>query len=300
MLFYIQIISQERFDMMEKNVSVIIPSYNRAHLLREIIPSYFQDEVLEVIVINDCSKDNTREVLGELQQKYLNLVVLENDSNKKQMFSKNRGIDIAKGDFIFFGDDDSYLQLGTIRRMLETKNKTKADVVGARILYMNNNEREFEQCIERHKSEGKFVSNLSKMEFSFTADLDEPVECFYAQSLVLVERRSIGDLRFDTGYTGNCYREETDFMLALYLNKLKFVYDSQALLINLPPQKATGGSRTANKFKYHYESVVNNHRFLKKYNDAINRITNDRQTIFARQLNFIIFKIRSFARKFLK
>ncbi|EAS2534675.1 glycosyltransferase family 2 protein, partial [Salmonella enterica] len=38
--------------MVERNVSIIIPSYNRAHLLWEIIPSYFQEEVLEVIVIN--------------------------------------------------------------------------------------------------------------------------------------------------------------------------------------------------------------------------------------------------------
>ncbi|MBJ3591049.1 glycosyltransferase [Salmonella enterica subsp. enterica serovar Saintpaul] len=286
--------------MMEKNVSVIIPSYNRAHLLKQIIPGYFQDEVLEVIVINDCSKDNTKEVLCELQQIYSNLVVLENDANKKQMFSKNRGIEIAKGEFIFFGDDDSYLQPGAIRRMLDTKKRMGADVVGARILYMNNNESEFDQCIVRHKTEGKFVSNLSKLEFSFTADLDEPVECFYAQALILIERRMVGDFRFDTGYTGNCYREETDFMLMLYLNKLKFVYDSHALLINLPPQKATGGARTSNKFKYHYESVINNHRFLKKYNDAINRITNDRKTIFARQLHFILFKVTSFSRKFLK
>ncbi|EGT0623189.1 glycosyltransferase family 2 protein [Citrobacter braakii] len=286
--------------MMRKNVSVIIPSYNRAHLLRQIIPGYFQDEVLEVIVINDCSKDNTREVLCELQQLHSNLVVLENESNKKQMFSKNRGIDIAKGEFIFFGDDDSYLQPGAIRRMLDTKKRTGADVVGARILYMKNNESEFEQCIERHRKEGKFVSNLSKLEFSFTADLDEPVECFYAQALILVERSTIGSIRFDTSYTGNCYREETDFMLALYLKKFKFVYDSQALLINLPPQKATGGARTANKLKYHYESVVNNNRFLKKYNNAINEITNDRQLIFNRQLYFIFYKIISFTRKLLK
>ena len=286
--------------MIKKNVSVIIPSYNRAHLLCEILPGYFQEEVQEVIVINDCSTDNTREVLLEMQYKFPNLIVLENDTNKKQTFSKNRGLDIAKGEYIFFGDDDSFLQEGTIARMLDTKKKTNADIVGARILYMNNNETEFTQCIARHKREGRFVSDLSKMEFSFTAELESPVECFYAQALILVRRELIGNSRFSEIYTGNCYREETDFMLSLYLQKYKFVYDSQALLINLPPQKATGGSRTANKFKYHYESVVNNHRFLKKYNDAINRITNDRQTIFARQLNFIIFKIRSFARKFLK
>ncbi|HAN1956892.1 glycosyltransferase, partial [Escherichia coli] len=55
--------------MSEKNVSIIIPSYNRAHILKEVIPSYFQDETLEVIVINDGSTDNTNSVLAELKEK---------------------------------------------------------------------------------------------------------------------------------------------------------------------------------------------------------------------------------------
>lgn len=87
--------------MSEKNVSIIIPSYNRAHILKEVIPSYFQDETLEVIVINDGSTDNTNSVLAELKEKYSQLVILENDTNKKQMYSKNRGIEIAKGNIFF-------------------------------------------------------------------------------------------------------------------------------------------------------------------------------------------------------
>ncbi|MCZ6088382.1 glycosyltransferase family A protein [Escherichia coli] len=66
------------------------------------MPSYFQDETLEVIVINDGSTDNTNSVLAELKEKYSQLVILENDTNKKQMYSKNRGIEIAKGKYIFF------------------------------------------------------------------------------------------------------------------------------------------------------------------------------------------------------
>ncbi|MFO3905290.1 glycosyltransferase [Enterobacter hormaechei] len=283
--------------MIERSVSVIIPSYNRAHLLWEILPSYFQHEVLEVIVINDCSKDKTNEVLQEIKQKYPQLIILENEKNSKQMFSKNRGLDIAKGKYIFFGDDDSYLLPDTIKQMLETKRKTGADIVGARIIYMDRNEHEFNQCIERHKTEGRFISKLSTLEFNFTAALSQPVECFYAQALILAEKNSIGDVRFDTRYTGNCYREETDFMLTLFLMGKKFVYDSQALLINLPPQKATGGARTSNKFKYHVESVVNNHRFLKKFNNEINKVTLSKYTIFHRQFMFISSKIMSFIRK---
>ncbi len=287
-ILYLQLRSRVKsYD--RKNVSVIIPSYNRAHLLWEILPSYFQHEVLEVIVINDCSSDNTSDILREIKDKYPELIILENDKNRKQMFSKNKGLDVAKGKYVFFGDDDSYLLPDTIKQMLVTKKNTAADIVGARILYMNKDEQEFCQCIERHTREGKFISNLKNLEFCYTAALSDPVECFYAQALILVEKDAVADTRFDLRYTGNCYREETDFMLSLYLNGKKFVYDSQALLINLPPQKATGGARTANKFRYHFESVVNNYRFLKKFNKEINKVTCSNYSILHRQVSFYLF-----------
>ncbi|MFV4834326.1 glycosyltransferase family 2 protein, partial [Escherichia coli] len=80
----------------------------------------------------------------------------------------------------------------------------------------------------------------------------------------------------------------------------KFIYDSKALLINLPPRKATGGARTANRLKYHYESCINNYRFLKKYNDNLNLLSGQKHAIFYRQCQFVLLKMKSFIGKFLK
>ena len=52
---------------MEKCVSVIVPSYNRAHLLKKTIPSYIQENVGEVIIVDDASTDNTFDVINELK-----------------------------------------------------------------------------------------------------------------------------------------------------------------------------------------------------------------------------------------
>ncbi len=72
--------------------------------------------------------------IAELKEKYSQLVILENKTNKKQMYSKNRGIEIAKGKYIFFGDDDSYLLPGVISRLLATKYETGASHKSAQIL----------------------------------------------------------------------------------------------------------------------------------------------------------------------
>lgn len=57
-------------DMVQKNVTVIIPSFNRAHILYKTIPSYIQDVTLEVIVVDDGSDDYTQKAVANLQRKY--------------------------------------------------------------------------------------------------------------------------------------------------------------------------------------------------------------------------------------
>lgn len=72
-----------------------MPSYGRAHLLKKTIPTYLQKGVVELILVDDCSPDNTREVVEDLQKTYPQIKYLRNERNMKQTASKNRGIDLA-------------------------------------------------------------------------------------------------------------------------------------------------------------------------------------------------------------
>lgn len=51
-----------------KTVTVVIPSYNRAKILPKTIPTYLQPDVNELIIIDDCSSDNTEQVVKKLQK----------------------------------------------------------------------------------------------------------------------------------------------------------------------------------------------------------------------------------------
>ena len=90
-----------------KTVTVVIPSYNRAKILPKTIPTYLQPDVNELIIIDDCSSDNTEQVVKKLQKKYPIIKYFRNEVNSKQTFSKNVGIKNATCDYIYFGDDDS-------------------------------------------------------------------------------------------------------------------------------------------------------------------------------------------------
>ena len=106
-----------------KDVTVVIPSYNRARILPKTIPTYIQPEVKELIIIDDCSSDNTMQVVKKLQKKYPIIKYFRNEVNSKQTFSKNVGIKNASCDYIYFGDDDSIIKPGTIRKLIEVKEK---------------------------------------------------------------------------------------------------------------------------------------------------------------------------------
>jgi glycosyltransferase involved in cell wall biosynthesis len=87
-------------------VSVILPTRNRADLLPRAIASVLAQTYrnLELIVVNDASSDNTREVLEGISDPRLS--VIHREVNKGASAARNAGIAIARGEFVAFQDDD--------------------------------------------------------------------------------------------------------------------------------------------------------------------------------------------------
>ena len=85
-------------------VSVIIPTYNRAHVLREAIDSVLTQRYsdLELLVVDDGSTDHTKEMMSSYTSK-LTYIYQE---HKGVSAARNRGIKHAKGDYLSFLDSD--------------------------------------------------------------------------------------------------------------------------------------------------------------------------------------------------
>jgi glycosyltransferase involved in cell wall biosynthesis len=96
---------------MEKkpNLSVIIPTFNRAHLLSKAIKSVLDQTYkdFEIFVIDDCSTDKTSDVVKSFKNKKIKYLV--HKENQGGSAARNTGIKAAKGDFITFLDDDDEL-----------------------------------------------------------------------------------------------------------------------------------------------------------------------------------------------
>lgn len=91
------------------NVSVIIPTYNRADKLARSVKSVLSQsyDVFEILIIDDGSKDNTRKIVEKLQDKHPDKIFyykLEQNSGPAR--ARNFGVSKARGEYIAFHDDD--------------------------------------------------------------------------------------------------------------------------------------------------------------------------------------------------
>jgi len=91
-------------------VSIIIPTYNRKEKLIDSILSIesqnYPKDKFEIIIIDDNSTDDTQKETRKLMKKYKNIRYQKNQRNLGPAASRNAGIRIAKGEYIFFTDDD--------------------------------------------------------------------------------------------------------------------------------------------------------------------------------------------------
>ena len=94
-------------------ITVIIPAFNAQASIERAVKSVLDQTYgfIELIVVNDCSSDNTPLLLQNLKKEAENLRVIDNKFNKGVAAARNQGIDAATGEWITFLDADDYFDL---------------------------------------------------------------------------------------------------------------------------------------------------------------------------------------------
>lgn len=119
-----------------KRVSIIITSYNLEKYIDKAITSVINQTYknIEVIVVDDCSQDDTRQIIKKHQNKYPIIAILK-DVNKGISHSRNMGIKKATGDYVVFVDGDDYLKEDMIEKMVNKATEYQADLVDSRQIF---------------------------------------------------------------------------------------------------------------------------------------------------------------------
>lgn len=112
-------------------VSIVIPTYNRAHCLPRSLESVLRQtfDDFEVIVVDDCSTDSTQDYLKTINDPRLR--VLRHDQNKGGSAARNTGIKAARADLVAFQDSDDEWLVTKLARQVEEYRKTNSPDYGA-------------------------------------------------------------------------------------------------------------------------------------------------------------------------
>ena len=121
-------------------ISVIIPLYNTAEYIGECLESLliqtFQD--FEVIVVDDCSTDNSVAIVESYRPKFngrLTLTKTEKNSGGGGYVPRNVGFKLAKGKYVYFADADDFLLGSALETFYKTAEENEVDVIYTAIRY---------------------------------------------------------------------------------------------------------------------------------------------------------------------
>lgn len=183
-------------------LSVIVPCYNSALYLEKCLDSIIANEVdMELILVNDGSKDNTLKIMKDYAKKYKFIKIVDK-KNGGLSDARNAGIDVAKGKYIAFIDSDDTINKNMFNEMLDKAITGDFDVVtcGVKMIYSDH---------ELEVNPG-YTDDLNNQE-----SIKKQMYNFYPAACNKIYKRELLEkIRFKKGV---CY-EDVEFMYRLLPN----------------------------------------------------------------------------------
>lgn len=198
-----------------KKISIIIPVYNAELYLKKCIDSVINQtyQNLEIILINDGSVDQSREICLEYAQKDKRIIVIDLEKNSGQSNARNLGLEKSSGEYLGFVDSDDWIELDTYSYLVDLIKKTNSDI--AKI----ENSKVFQEKVSKNdKKENVRIYKNSQILKRFLLKDD------YTLCNKLYKRILFENIKFETG---TIYED----MLPLYkiMNKCRIMVESNQI-----------------------------------------------------------------------
>mgnify|MGYP000140755713 CR=1 FL=1 len=118
---------------MDELVSVNICTYNRSKLLSRCLESVIAQDYpnFEVVIVDDCSTDDTEQVVEKFKGTFKRIKYIKHAKNKKLAVARNTGVENSLGHYIaFMDDDDEWLDKSKLTKQVETFSADKSSSLG--------------------------------------------------------------------------------------------------------------------------------------------------------------------------
>lgn len=208
-------------------VTVILPAYNAEPYIAEAIRSVLAQTYRnwELLILDDCSTDRTAEIAEEFEKADPRIRLIRNLQNEGAAGTRNRGLDLARGEWVALLDSDDRWHRDKLEKQLAMARKTDADILYCSYAMIDGN--------GAHRSDF-LVPGTTSYETMLRV-------CVLSCTTVLLSGRIVATHRFPL----NCYHEDYAFWLML----LREGYRAVACRDVLADYRVLRESRSGNKLK---------------------------------------------------
>lgn len=122
-------------------ISVIMSCYNAQDTIEKAIRSVLNQSYkdIELIVVNDCSTDNSVEIITNLMKEDSRIRLINHDVNKGAGIARRTGIENIKGEYMSFLDSDDYLKKSCLKKLYSAIQQYNVDIVAPGYIIVNEN-----------------------------------------------------------------------------------------------------------------------------------------------------------------
>ena len=245
-------------------VSIVIPVYNQFHYTYNCLKSilaHTDDIDYEIIIADDVSSDETRHI----EHFCKNITVVRNEVNLGFLLNCNNAAKEARGEYIFFLNNDTNVQEDWLSTLLETiENDNTIGMVGSKLVYEDGRQQEAGGIIWNDASGWNFgrLDNPEKPEYNYVKEVD------YISGAAIMIRKSLWDEigGFDERYVP-AYYEDSDLAFEVRKHGYKVVLQPKSVVVHF--EGISNGTDTGSGIKKY--QVVNNKKFFDKWKKVLER-----------------------------
>lgn len=219
--------------MGSKLVSIIMPTYNCAKFIGKTIESVIAQtyENWELIIVDDCSKDNTEEVVSKYKDNRIKYYRLKNNSGAA--VARTEAMKKAIGSYMAFLDSDDLWKEDKIEKQLEFMNKNNYNFTCT----------EYEQIDEEGKKLNKVIKVKKRADYNRIL-----LDCPVGNSTVMYNVEKLG--KFEVP---NIRKRNDDALWLQILKKEKYIYGMPYVLMEYRIRSNSISSNKLSLVKYHWQ-----------------------------------------------
>ena len=221
--------------MENKLVSIIMPTYNCGRFIEKTIETVINQTYKnwELIIVDDCSKDNTEEIVRKIALKDNRITYFKFDTNQGAAMARTKAMELAKGNYMAFLDSDDLWKNDKLEKQIKFMEANNYNFTCT----------EYEQIDEEGNKLNKVIRVKKKADYNRIL-----LDCPVGNSTVMYNVDNLGKFKVP-----NIRKRNDDALWLQMLKKEKYIYGMEEVLMEYRIRTNSISSNKLNLIKYHWK-----------------------------------------------